>query len=113
MVTDGHEITSAERLLGSFTGKPTHPKSDGATSACPASLGKNNLFFPRAAAVDARADHMPEVEPSPGSVPGGEARRANVAREMPPLSAVTDALRVHLGIASDLSSRASENIRSA
>ena len=57
-------------------------KNDGATSACPASLGKNSLFFPRAAAVVARADHMPEVEPSPGSAPGGEARAAQVAREL-------------------------------
>ena len=55
----------------------------------------------------ARADHMPEVEPSPGSAPGGEARAAKVAQEKPPLSAVTAALRVRLGIASDLSSRAS------
>jgi len=57
-VTDRHEITSEERLLGSFTRKPTHPKSDVATSACPASLGKNSLLFPREAAVVARADHM-------------------------------------------------------
>jgi len=47
--------------------------------------------------VVARADHMPEVEPSPGSAPGGEARAAKVAREKPPLSAVTAALRVRLG----------------
>jgi hypothetical protein len=50
---------------------------------------------------------MAEVEPSPGSAPGGEARVAKVARETPPLSAVTAALR--LGIASDLSSRALGN----
>jgi len=50
---------------------------------------------------------MPEVEPSPGSAPGGEARAAKEAREKPLLSAVTAALRVRLGIASDLSARAS------
>ena len=66
-----------------------------------ASLGKNSLFFPRAAAVVARVDRMPEVEPPPGSAPGGEARAAKVAREKPPLSAVTAALRARLGIASD------------
>jgi len=53
-------------------------------SACPPSLGKNSLFFRRATAVVARADHMPEVEPSPGSAPGGEARAAKVARESQP-----------------------------
>jgi hypothetical protein len=47
--------------------------------------------------VVARADHLPEVEPSPGSAPGGEARAVKVAREMPPLNAVTDVLRVRFG----------------
>ena len=58
----------------------------------------------------ARADHMLEVQPSPGSAPGDEARAAKVAREKPPLSAVTAAPRVRLGIASDLSARASGKI---
>ena len=75
-----------------------------------ASLGKNCLFFRRAAVVVARVDRLPEVEPSPGSASGGGARAAKVAREKPPLRAVTAALRVRLGIASDLSARASGKI---
>ena len=43
--------------------------------------------------VVARVDRLPEVEPSPGSASGGEARAAKVAREKPPLRAVTAALR--------------------
>jgi len=39
-VTDGHEITSEERLLGSSTRKPKVTVFDG-------SLGKNSLFFPQ------------------------------------------------------------------
>jgi len=76
-VTDGHEITSEERLLGSSTRKPKVTVFD-------ASLGKNSLFFPRAAAVVACVDRMPEGEPSPGSASGGEARAAKVARESHP-----------------------------
>ena len=79
----------------------------------PASLGKNNLFS-LVAAVVALADHTPEVEPSPGSAPGGGrgARREGGAGK-PPLSAVTAALRVRLGIASDFQLARRENIRSA
>jgi hypothetical protein len=47
-------------------------------------------------------DRMPEVEPSPGSASGGRGARREGGAGKPPLSAVTAALRVRLGIASDL-----------
>jgi len=104
-VTDGHEITSEERLLGSFTRKPTHPKVTVPRQLVPRHSARTVCFCPerrrRAGRPHARGRAIAGV-----GARGRGARREGGAGK-PPLSAVTAALRVRLGIASDLSSRPS------